>query len=633
MDTLEEESNGALDFAQVSALSVISLGAGVAPAGKLFEETVQHLGPLERHLLFFSASSSLAAVRWLLRLGASSDACDSNGSTCLHVACRTGSVSVVCELMRHPSLLEAVDAAMWTPLHIASHMGRRKVVVELMRARATALRRTATGQTAMDLCLDHGTRELLLELHTRAWPCAPGARRQLVSQLACSVPSPESRLEEGWAEAVVGAPEVEDRIGVPSQCEPELFFVTPSPMIRHVGLHTPSAVNLGVRIFNLSPSYGVGFMVMAGLAENYTSALNLLLKCREVDKDRAGEFMGESLSVCHLLRFGLLDSFPLMHTGVIGALTVAFRLFRMPGDLEKVHRLVNSVAVVWWRKHSSLSEPCEEPLSEEIGGLLLSRCVGSAEALSQLMLSTVMLHWFLHGDAEFPSPGRRMSLAEWACLNAGLGELPERLQAPIYARVAPGPIPELMVGSGLLGSERRAAQPADEAAGPREAALRPVAAAKRGWLQVLHGALPSPAETRASDGALGELTAGARESAATSLGSGAFVTLSSIFLLFAATSSAEGRSAAAAPYAVVDVRSLRVAVSMELNTLTLEGIVVDSDGCDVVAPVAVAYLLPDARWRELKIDRMVLKAPSTEELRDWEACLARTRSNACSFNI
>lgn len=70
-----------------------------------------------------------------------------------------------------------------------------EVVVQLMRAKANPLRRTGAGQSAMDLCTDGATRELLLDLHSQAWSLAPaapwpsqapgvGRRRLLVAQVA-----------------------------------------------------------------------------------------------------------------------------------------------------------------------------------------------------------------------------------------------------------------------------------------------------------------------------------------------------------------------------------------------------------------------------------------------------------------
>merc|ERR1719331_1051695 len=77
------------------------------PAGAIFRETLEDLNEVDRLLLLFCSSSNLAAVRWLFILGASPDACDTNGTTCLHTACRSGSVAIVRELIVHGLPLDA----------------------------------------------------------------------------------------------------------------------------------------------------------------------------------------------------------------------------------------------------------------------------------------------------------------------------------------------------------------------------------------------------------------------------------------------------------------------------------------------------------------------------------------------
>ena len=53
------------------------------------------------------------------------------------VACRSGSCSVVLELLRHQNrpALDRADVAGWTPLHVAARMSRCSLVVLLLKAR------------------------------------------------------------------------------------------------------------------------------------------------------------------------------------------------------------------------------------------------------------------------------------------------------------------------------------------------------------------------------------------------------------------------------------------------------------------------------------------------------------------
>jgi len=666
-------------------------------------------------------------------LGATWDVSDSNGTTCLHSACRAGSVAVVAEFIRNSRLVEASDSASWTPLHIAAHMGRRKVVIQLLRARASPYRRNAMGQTPVQLCLDQGTREALCGLSRKGMvrdgnPLARPNPRLLVTQLATSVHSDGMVEEEEEGEDQSEArgvrrssldsteeaspydargrgtrPQVmqpacdfdseeaedEDRVGVPIQCEPELFFVTPSPVVKQVGFYKKVLLQLAVKVFNLNPCYGVAFAVMSGLADNYTGAMKCLLRSPEVDRFVAGTFLADAFSVCHLIRFGVLDSLAFLHTSVIGALVLAFRAFRLPNDLEKVHRLVHSVAVVWWRKHRLLiKEGSADPTKSfrdaggDLAGLGLLQYLASSDVLAQLMFSAIMLHWIVHCAPELPR-GRTINLHQWLLLNTGIEEggtdVPDFVQEQIYNRITNECLMEL--GCSPFGSldlstflnRRRLIEDAeaDAAAGTRpiedvdeeeeipsgslgrlligeEDVTKSIVnldapplhsmAAMDGWVQLLGGALPSHAKNHAADGMLGELTG----AAAVSMGDRAFgavpeapgppseghvwATIASIFFLIA-VSPVPG-SPQAAPHAVTDARRLHV-LAKDPNTLrlTLGGLPMQGD-LDLQQKILIGLLLPDGRWREISIDRLDLKAPSEEELDKWQSAIERTRSSS-----
>eukprot|EP00929_Paragymnodinium_shiwhaense_P000753 TRINITY_DN10098_c0_g1_i2.p1 TRINITY_DN10098_c0_g1~~TRINITY_DN10098_c0_g1_i2.p1 ORF type:complete len:1420 (-),score=330.66 TRINITY_DN10098_c0_g1_i2:275-4534(-) len=144
------------------------------PAGAIFQDTLEGLSQLEMNLMQFAAGSNATAVLWLLELGAYVQACDSNCSTCLHVACRSGSLAVIQVLLAHAvdrrvpatdtrELLDVnvQDCSGWTPLHISVFMGRYDAVKPLLLARADVERRTFAGQTSLELCSDARTRSLL----------------------------------------------------------------------------------------------------------------------------------------------------------------------------------------------------------------------------------------------------------------------------------------------------------------------------------------------------------------------------------------------------------------------------------------------------------------------------------------
>lgn len=462
----------------IESLSVLDWGPGNEPVGQVFEETLAHLSALDRQLLLFCATSSLAAVRWLVHLGASVDCCDANGSTCLHVACRSGALVVVCELLQRAQLLDAVDAASWTPLHIAAHMGRREAAVRLLRARASPQWRNARNQTPLDLCMDIGTLEVLRDsgqvardgggqleglVHTEAWQAA-------------------QHSDDGQPFVVE-----EDTVGTPLRAEPECFFVNPSPVIRATTPFRKALLHVAAIIFNLRPSHGLAFAVVTGIVDSYTGAMRIFLQQGGACRVKLGSFLGEAFSLCTLIRFSVFDAMPLLNTGVLSALCRAFSVFQLPEDLQKIDRLVRGLAHVWWRKHKSHAESLEAGRLNDAGssrrtiqkpdaggedpespddepefvGLELKQYLASSEAFCQLMLSTVLLHWQVHDNGS--GPGKPLDFNEWVQLNRGIElggtDIPEHVQRRVYRVVCRGLRRELALTSAGRPSPERVSPP------------------------------------------------------------------------------------------------------------------------------------------------------------------------------
>jgi hypothetical protein len=661
----------------VQGISVLEWGPGSAPIGKVHDDTLEHLAHLDRHLLVFASMSNLAALRWILHLGACFDCTDANGTTCLHAACRSGSVSVVTELMRNKCLIEASDVASWTPLHIAAHMGRREVVIRLLDARASPHRRNSMGQSPMQICIDQATKEVLME----PWP-------------------PEA---SGHAAFAHEAPR-NDSVGIPIECEPELFFVTPEPSIREIGSLKVKLVQLAVRIFNLQPSYGLAFLVASGLTDSYTAAMKMVLRSGEASRQRVGNFLGSSLSLCPLIRFGIFDSMALLHTGVVSALVLAFHAMQMPEDLQMIDRLVRGVALVWWRKHRCASshharnpndaQDCCSSEGELVGWDLL-QYLASSDVLSQLMFSTVLLHWFIHGNGRGQRKG--LSIQAWLALNRGIEnggrDVPDHVQTRIHAIVSQQFIPQLALAplangslccsdsegtvelnassvdnlsrGETLGGDLDVNLPVKTASGTREDdACQPrpspapssaiaMHAAIEGWAQVLNGLVPWPSEEigmcsgglpEASDFVHGGSSADLADMGSPGSPEEGFVwaSLCYVLIFFSVHPAADAHGA---PHAVVDARRMRIAaVDQRAFVITLEGTPPSSStseehedvdgkhGEDVTetevvqakaSPLVLVLLLPDGRWREVLISQLQLKLSSLEEMKSWAAKLTQ----------
>mmetsp|Transcript_25285 Transcript_25285/g.57355 ORF Transcript_25285/g.57355 Transcript_25285/m.57355 type:complete len:736 (+) Transcript_25285:52-2259(+) len=655
---------------------------GGDPAGATFGETLEDLNSLDRNLMLFCAAENLAAVRWLtLQLGAHWDAFDANGTTCLHVACRAGSLPVVAEMMQYKELVQAVDNAGWTPLHIAVLMGRQQVVIRLLQAEASLRVRNSKGQLPVELCADSGTHEAIrsFELHIREAPGRPE----------------EFNIDCGH---------FEDTIGSRLQYEP--FFVPRQPMIRSQQ-YKKEFQRIGIVIFNKQPGFGLAFLVASGVARDYPVDMSTFLRRSKVDIKQVGAFLGEAFSLSHTIRLELVNSVVLQNTGVVSALIQVFHMLQLPDDLQKINRLVHGVARIWWRQHERLikdlagnvvppvkkrtapgpgesaSKPPQLHLAEELCGLELKQYLTSADTLHQLMFSAVLLHWFIYKDGTVPR--KEMSYAVWMKLNEGIetggGDVPEHVQLQIYSLIGESFIPELAVATtgGLKATsggleEGGAFGPSENL--PNTAALEksrtPILstyAAAEGWAQIVGGGFPRAVDltgnntgtktvtysqvssifsevTHNSSGlprsplaAVGEGSTLGKRPPGEKLAGGdagrgqrddfAWLSLCYTLLFFAASHSS-------APYAFVELQKICIACLDEENhILSLVGAPEPDADTDLAAvtsgglersektsPIIIVLLLPDGRWQELGLQRLELRVPTSEDLKTWSAHLA-----------
>jgi len=370
-------------------------------AGTIFNETLEDLNEVDRLLLVFASSFNLSAVRWLLVLGANAEACDTNGTTCLHAACRSGSLGIVREFIQRDLPLDAADVAGWTPLHVALFMGRRSVAIELMQCGADLAQRNARGLSPSDLCSDMMLREAIDS-------CL--AHRHLHG------------LQRPWEfgrEAELG----EDVQITRLRFEP--FFVPRAPVLRDAP-STAAMQRIGVEIFNQRPGQGLAFLVSSGAVRDFPVELSNFLAEHAVSLMRVGEYLGEDFSLSQTLRLEYINSVRLMGTGVVSCLAKVFKQFQIPSEMQKIDRLIDGVAQIWWRQHESLREKASamededsDPFGDdsiEVEGLTLMKHLRSHDNLHQLMFSAVMLHWNLY--APLPQ-SQRVTKDHWLRMNAG----------------------------------------------------------------------------------------------------------------------------------------------------------------------------------------------------------------------
>jgi len=442
------------------------------PAGTVFRETLEDLNEVDRLLILFASSCNLAAVRWLVLLGANMAACDANGTTCLHAACRSGSLSVVRYLSNEMADLEATDEAGWSPLHVAAFMGRRSVAAHLMERGVQLNGRTTRGLAPVDLCSDSWLRQALLG-------CAAQRLRGTGTE----------EKPEPWRYDRIQEAEGDVHLATRLRFEP--FFVPRTAPVKVAGVDLKP---IGLEIINRRPGQGLAFLVATGCVRDFPIEISAFLLENRVNLARLGDFLGEEFSLSNTLRLEFFNSVRLTGTGVVSSLAKVFEQIHIPSDMQKIDRLVDGVAQIWWRQHEQhqgYPQPFDEDLSEErfgnddeMRGNELMSVLANYGTLHQLMFSAVMLHWNLY--APLP-PSKRLSLDQWLALSNDIGG-PEdpTLQVPrrIYSTLSGSFVPQLQIwatnaqrGQGLTPREGLAASTADV----------------EGWVRLVTGGFPSPA--------------------------------------------------------------------------------------------------------------------------------------------
>lgn len=377
-------------------------------AGAVFSETLEELNEVDRLLLLFSASRNLAGVRWLVRLGANLEACDTNGTTCLHTACRSGSVAIVTELLAQRKLaIDACDAAGWTALHVALFMGRRHISVMLMQRGANPTISNGRGQKAVELCSDVWLREAIGS-YTEHWE-RQGQKR-------------------GWTPPTPQPDDVE----VSSKLRFEPFFVPRNAIMKEGKEGASDLQKLSEVIFNQRPGQGLAFIVATGSIRDFPVELSTFLGQQGVSSAQVGQFLGEDFALSQTLRLEFINSVRLIGTGVVSCLAKVFKTIVIPTEMVKIDRLVDGIAQIWWRQHEQLvKKEAEEPPRQrdeepEVHGLQLMRCLGNYDVLHQLMFATILLHWNLY--APLP-PSQRVTAEEWLEISSGI--LPEEQEGDV----------------------------------------------------------------------------------------------------------------------------------------------------------------------------------------------------------
>jgi len=393
----------------------MDFASGCDPAGAVFDDTLGGLGELERAAFRFAGSANLAGLRWLFVFGAGQEVTDTNGTTLLHAACRTGSFPIVQELVSRGLPLDAMDCAGWTPLHVASCVGRQDVSVFLLQNGAPSSFRNAKGQTPKDVSCQTWSRDVVRISTSKSRPVRPA------------------------------------REGEGNSLHFEPFFVPREAPFEELTADREELHQLGVELLDLSPGHGIAFVVALGIVRDYPVEINNFVVRTGIDPARFCDFLGEEYPIAQTLRLEFLNSLPLLWTGALSALQVLFTDLAIPKDWQKVDRLIRGCAHFWWRRHEEGQEkPHMVPRDGiktrrgEVTGLDLQKALIGVDSLHRLMFSSLMLYKWLRS-------GKHMSLGSWVQLNMGIdsngGDVPAFVQKGIYEA--------LQNASFVLGKRRR----------------------------------------------------------------------------------------------------------------------------------------------------------------------------------
>ncbi|CAK9096122.1 unnamed protein product [Durusdinium trenchii] len=577
-------------------------------AGAVFTETLEELNEVDRLLLLFSASRNLAGVRWLIRLGANPDACDTNGTTCLHTACRSGSVTIVAELLAQRKLsIDACDAAGWSALHVALFMGRRHISVMLMQHGANPTISNGRGQRAVELSSDIWLREAVTG-YSQHW--------ELKTLEQWTPPKPEATdVQAGHSKGFVLYSFPVGHVQVSSRLRFEPFFVPRTAVMKEGGADLQK---LSEAIFNQRPGQGLAFVVATGCIRDFPVELSAFLGQRGICSSQVGSFLGEDFALSQTLRLEFINSVRLIGTGVVSCLAKVFKTIVIPTEMVKIDRLVDGIAQIWWRQHEQLAKKegddsqakDEDP---EVHGMELMRSLGNYDVLHQLMFATILLHWNLY--APLP-PSQRVSAEEWLEISAGI--LPEHMErsevdlkqalepsASTWARIVVG-FPSLaLTGAQRVENYRHLRSILSESTGPGSTCMASPSPSRE-------GPTPVPVRARAAPMSMGfgleepdDHLYGFHESAGPGpVGGRVWLALHGAFLFLSAGPEPW------APYAFMRVADL-VCSALLLSATQVRSA---AERHKRNLRLQVVFLLPDGRWQVLEVPRFQVQVSDKKQL-------------------
>ncbi|CAI8011228.1 Brefeldin A-inhibited guanine nucleotide-exchange protein 2 [Geodia barretti] len=174
----------------------------------------------------------------------------------------------------------------------------------------------------------------------------------------------------------------------------------------------------GIQLFGTKPKKGVKFLQENGLlGDTPDNVAQLFHSDNRLDKAAVGDYLGESDDYCKAVMYAYIDQMDFTGMDFVAALRLLLSKFRLPGEAQKIDRLMEKFA----------GRYCETNTKLDI--------FASADAAYVLAYSIIMLTTDLHSS----QVKKKMTKEEYIKMNRGINDhkdLPREYLEAIYDKIA-----------------------------------------------------------------------------------------------------------------------------------------------------------------------------------------------------
>ncbi len=204
----------------------------------------------------------------------------------------------------------------------------------------------------------------------------------------------------------------------------------------------------GIELFNKKPKKGLAFLQENDLLGHTSEAIaNFFHDDPRLDKTAIGDFMGENEKFNKEVMYTYVDQMDFYGMEIVSALRLFLEGFRLPGEAQKIDRLMEKFAARYHelnRKFSNAASSGDEAEAErkapgqKAGGgkqILKNYYFESADAVYVLAFSAIMLATDLHSTAI----KKKMTKADYINMNRGINDskdLPREFLESIFDQIA-----------------------------------------------------------------------------------------------------------------------------------------------------------------------------------------------------